>query len=164
MSRSSKLGRLMNEDLPSISYQRRMLYRTTPKEVLTLFKVLNREIFNNKLPIPKFEVVSNCREYWGFCVGTDFDLDETTKSNCLLRVSDKWYCKQWLITMLAHEMCHQYQWDIYSVRRLKRGLPTVLSHGPSFFKYKKKLARYGIPLRVGLSRANWFSYQDFFKC
>lgn len=164
MSRSSKLGRIMQEELPSLSFQRRMLYRTSEKEVLALFRLINREIFNNKLPTPKFEIVSNCREYWGFCIGEDFDLADAykNKSHCLLRLSDKWYCKQWLIMMLAHEMCHQYEWDVISKRRLKRGQTLILSHGPTFFLFKDKLAKFGIPLnRESLSKDKWFAYQEF---
>jgi hypothetical protein len=165
MSRSSKLSRIMKEELPSLSYQRRMLYRTTEKEVLSLFRILNREVFNNKLSTPKFEVVSNCRDYWGFCIGDEYGIEEVNKksSHCLLRVSDKWFCKQWLVMMLAHEMCHQYQWDVIGKRRMKRGKEPHLSHGPTFFIFKEKLARFGIPLnREATSKDHWFSYQSLF--
>lgn len=164
MPRSSKLSPIMQEELPSLSYQRRMLYRTTPKEVLSLFKLINREIFNSKLPIPEIEVMSNCRDYWGFCVGDDFVDPTESKSNCVLRVSDKWFCKQWLVVILAHEMCHQYQWDVYSKKRLRKGQDPILSHGPSFFHYKDKLARFGIPLKKMHNHDLWLMYQDFFKC
>ena len=77
---------------------------------------------------------------------------------------DKWYCKQWLITVLAHEMCHQYQWDVQGPKRLKAGKEPMLSHGPSFFVFRDKLAKHGIALKNSHSRRRWFKHQNFFKC
>lgn len=164
MAKSNKLAKMMWGELPVMSFQRRFLYRISNKEVIALYRLLNREIFNNKLPIPVFEI-GQCRDYWGFCYGADFSVHaDSTKSRCLIRLSDKWCCKQWLITILAHEMCHQYQWDVYSRRRVKQGLEPMMSHGPSFFKYKNKLAKCGIILKTSYSLAHWMSYQDFAKC
>lgn len=147
-----------------MSFQRRFMYRTSIREVTALYKLLNKQVFNNKLPIPQFEI-SRCREHWGFCYGSEYDVNpDSTKSKCMIRLSDKWCCKQWLITVLAHEMCHQYQWDIDSKQRLKQGLIPIMSHGPSFFKHKAKLKKHGIALKFRYSIAHWFSYQDFNKC
>jgi hypothetical protein len=77
---------------------------------------------------------------------------------------DKWYCKQWLITVLAHEMCHQYQWDIQGMERLKRGKQPLMSHGPSFFVFRDKLKKHGISLKGAHSKRKWFWYQNLFKC
>lgn len=165
MSKYSQLYHLMNEDLPNITSQRRLSYRTTQHEVESLFELINKEIFNNRLPMPEFQIMSRCREYWGFCLAKECvpDLD-TIKSNCIIRLSDKWYCKQWLILTLAHEMCHQYQWDIDSKKRMRKGIAPLMSHGPSFFKHRNKLAKYGIPLKKALGMRKWFTYQNLFKC
>jgi hypothetical protein len=53
-----------------------------------------------------------------------------------------------MITVLAHEMVHQYQWDIYSVKRERQGLTNIMSHGPSFFEWKDRLAEFAIDLRT----------------
>lgn len=154
----------MNRNLPSITEQKRLTYRTDVGEVKYLFKLINQEIFNNELPTPEFEVMSRCRDYWGWCQAKHFVPSLTSsRSDCIIRVSDKWFCKQWLVTTIAHEMCHQYQWDIVSKKRIKRGLPPIMSHGPTFFMFKKKLADHGISLKSGHSRKFWFKTQNLFK-
>jgi hypothetical protein len=65
--------------------------------------------------------------------------------------------------ILAHEMCHQYQWDIDRLHRILRGLPGLLSHGPSFFQHRSRLAEFGIPLQKRVSPHRWFKYQDLRK-
>jgi hypothetical protein len=47
---------------------------------------------------------------------------------------------------MAHEMVHQFQWDILSNERQSQGLGPIMSHGPSFFAWRKPLAEYNIPL------------------
>ena len=73
MSKNSKLSQLIAEELPKLSYQKRLRYRTNYKEVLSLFKLINHEIFNDKLPIPKIQVQARCRKYWGICIAEDWD-------------------------------------------------------------------------------------------
>jgi len=165
MIRNSQLYQLMQESLPNISEQKRLKYRPSKKEVLRYFKIINEEIFNNKLPTPKIEVISRCRKYWGFCIADDFHPNlENEKSDCVIRLSDKWFCKQWLIATLAHEMCHQYQWDVVSRKRAKYGLEPIMSHGPTFFIYKDKLAKYGIELKKSYGMKRWFRHQNFKRC
>ena len=52
--------------------------------------------------------------------------------------------------VVAHEMVHQYQWDILSNDREDQGLPPIMSHGPSFFAWREPLAEYNIPLSTKL--------------
>lgn len=160
----SKLYSLMNHDLPNITSQKRLAYRTDEAEVKKLFRLINREVFDGVLPTPNIEVVSNCRKYWGFCTSNSTEFVLTKKSNCTIRLSDKWFCKQWLISTLAHEMCHQYQWDILSKKRVKKGLKPIMSHGPSFFIFRDKLREHGIPLKHALRMRKWFKVQNMFKC
>lgn len=165
MSRNSQLFSLMVQDLPNRTSQRRMRYRTNNREVLALFKLINKEIFNSRLPTPEIQVQSNCRKYWGMCIAKHIALEaDQTKSQCTIKLSDKWYCKQWLITTLAHEMCHQYQWDIESKKRARQGLPPIMSHGPSFYQFRDKLKKHGIPLKVHNDHEKWFVTQRLFKC
>lgn len=165
MSRNSQLFSLMVQDLPNRTSQRRMRYRTNNREVLALFKLINKEIFNSRLPTPEIQVQSNCRKYWGMCIAKHIALEaDQTKSQCTIKLSDKWYCKQWLITTLAHEMCHQYQWDILGHKRVREGKAPIMSHGPSFFVYRDKLMKHGIPLKRALGVKPWFTHQNLFKC
>lgn len=165
MSKNSQLYKLMTEDLPPRTYQKRLKYRTSHREVMALFKIINREIFNNKLPTPHIEIMPRCRQYWGICIANGLYPDyEYNKSNCTIRLMDKWFCKQWLITTLAHEMCHQYQWDIESHKRIREGREPIMSHGPSFFIFKEKLAKHGISLKRSHGMKRWFKHQSMWKC
>lgn len=165
MFRNSQLFIMMTQDLPNITFQKRMSYRTYTKEVLSLFKLINKEIFGNRLPIPSIQVQSNCRNYWGMCTAKYLSLNmDENESQCIIKLSDKWYCKQWLITTLAHEMCHQYQWDVLGHKRVREGKKPIMSHGPSFFIHRSKLMKHGIPLKKALGAGPWFTHQNLFKC
>jgi hypothetical protein len=163
MFNKTTIAELMREELPPITYQKRLCYRTSQAEVIALYKMLNKTIFNNKLIMPEIEVMPRCRKYWGMCFGS-IEMPTKTKSFCKIRVMDKWYCRQWLISILAHEMCHQYQWDIQGLQRLNKGKQPIMSHGPSFFVFRDKLAKHGISLKSAHSRKRWFKHQNLFKC
>lgn len=161
---TSKLSLLMSEPLPSISSQKKLSYRPTRKEVRQLYNLINKEIFNNQLPKARIEVRSHCRGYWGICMAEGFNPKRKT-SQCVIRISDRWYCKQWLINILAHEMVHQHQWDVYSKERNKEGKDPLMSHGPSFFAFKKHLSEHGLILRAkGNGAKRWFKYQRLDRC
>lgn len=149
-----QLFQMMQEPEPKLSYQKRLGYRTTKREVKELYNIINQEIFDNELSTAKFEVKSHCRGYWGFCIAKSFSL-RAKRSRCTIRLSDRWYTKQWLITILAHEMVHQYQWDIYGKERVRNGKSPMMSHGPSFFRFKDKLKKHGIELRRIPRRPKW---------
>jgi hypothetical protein len=160
---TSKLLQLMSEPLPSIGLQKKLSYRPTKKEVRQLYNIINEEVFDNQLPPAHLEVKSHCRGYWGMCMSTGFN-PKKKSSQCKIRLSDRWYCKQWLIDTLAHEMVHQYQWDIYSKERAVEGKEPIMSHGPSFYKFRKQLAEYGIVLKRTSRTSLWFKYQTLSKC
>ena len=156
------LRRLMATELPNISSQKRLCFRPPQLQIDQIYKLLNTEIFNNSLKKPNIQVAARCRTYWGCCCGNDKKLD--TGINCELRIMDKWYCIQWMITILAHEMVHQHQWDVSGPKRESNGQDSIMSHGPSFFQYKRKLSRYNIPLKVAYDQDLWFKTQDIRKC
>jgi len=166
MPRSKRLLRLMETELPRVSEQKRLLYRTTISEVKYYFNIINEDIFRGRLMIPEIIVTPRCRGYWGICQAKYLlpDLENKHISNCAIKLMDKWYCKQWLITTLAHEMCHQYQWDIEGPKRMRMGLEPIMSHGPSFFKHRDRLANHGIPLRRAHRMRHWLKHQNLFKC
>jgi hypothetical protein len=39
-----------------------------------------------------------------------------------------------------------------------------MSHGPTFFRFRDKLEKYGISLKTAHSQRKWFKHQDLFKC
>lgn len=163
MSKSILL-QLMLENIPDINYQKKQEYRTSRREIIGLFKLINKEIFNNKLSVPEFRILQRSTDYYGLCSAKHFVPTSGTRSNCIITMSNKWYCKQWLIMTLAHEMVHQYQWDIHSFKRMKEGRNPIMSHGPSFFAFREKLQKYGIPLRREYCMKKWFKHQNFFRC
>lgn len=87
----------------------------------------------------------------------------STGSHCTIRMMDKWFCPQWFVTTLAHEMVHQYQWDVLGPERQENGKDWLMSHGPSFFEFKPDLEDYDISLKTAHSQRRWFKHQDLFK-
>ena len=69
-----------------------------------------------------------------------------------------------LYRVLAHEMVHQYQWDVYRwdyFREYHRAMNTDSEgHGPSFFMWRERFEYYGLSLRRGHSQRRWFRYQE----
>ena len=156
----------MNSKLPPLSTQKRFVYRTCENEINVLFDELNFLIFDYKLPIPQFKFIKRLVKFWGVCESTDHIPNiDSNNSDCIIHISEKWYCRQWLITHFAHEMVHQYQWDVISKERVRKKLKPIMSHGPSFHQFRPRFEELGMPLSgVGHSIANWWKYQDLFKC
>ena len=153
----------MSEDLPNLTFQRKLSYVATNREVKAIYRLLNKEIFGNRLVMPKIYVRSRLQGSWGECYG--FNTNYTyNKSCCIITLADRWYCRQWLIMTIAHEMCHQYEWDIISKRRKREGLPPIMSHGPTFFRWRDRLKKKGIPLKKYNDHEKWFVTQRLFKC
>ena len=153
----------MNSKLPPLSTQKRFVYRTCENEINVLFDELNFLIFDYKLPIPQFKFIKRLVKFWGVCESTDHIPNiDSNNSDCIIHISEKWYCRQWLITHFAHEMVHQYQWDIH---RFDYGMPTDSgAHGPSFFAWRDRFEFYGLNLKTAHGQKRWFKHQDFTKC
>jgi hypothetical protein len=154
----------LNEDLPSISKQKRQPFRPTISEAKQAWRVINALCFNSELKMPEFSLHSRTW-WWAMCCsnsGTPKELK--TKSNCEIQLSDKWFCRQWFVDTLAHEMAHQYQWDIDGVKRMKKGWAPIMSHGPSFFKHRDNMKKHGLHLKIAHKNDKWFKYQCLKKC
>lgn len=158
----SELRKLMESELPSISFQKRRLYKTNKKEVMRLYNLLNKEIFGNKLPIAKITLLSKLPNMWGKCQAAGYPYSD--KSVCEITVGTNWFCVQWLIMTLAHEMSHQYQWEVLGKQRIKKGKDPIMSHGPSFYTLRDKMNKKGIPLKKILHTNIWFEKQNLLKC
>jgi len=155
-----KLAQIMSAELPSISQQLRKPYRPTRQQVNQIYSLLNRQIFNSELTRPPIEI-SQERTSLGWCKGYYYAVSRHTY--CKIKLANKYYSIQWLVMILAHEMSHQYQWDIIGRRRIQQGQSPRLNHGPSFFIHKDRLAAFGIPLRKTARLDRWFRYQDIRK-
>jgi hypothetical protein len=152
----------MDKELPNLEYQRARKYRPKLREIKAIFRCINREVFYGQLKLPKFEIKA-MRGAWGACEGKS-GVRYKTRSNCVIHLNDRWYCRQWLINTLAHEMVHQYQWDIYSRIRIQNGQPPIMSHGPSFYIWRKKLLKYDIHLKTTGDHEKWLKTQNMKYC
>lgn len=154
----------MQSPLPTLTEQKKQLYRPTLRQVRAMYRLLNKVLFNSKLKIPKIELKKRTT-FWGMCMGKGrWGHPYSTGSYCSIVLTNKFYSLHWMITTLAHEMVHQYQWDIYSGQRKKKGKLPIMSHGPSFYAWRKKLAKVGITLKRTYSKKKWFIYQKLDKC
>lgn len=150
-----QIAHFMEQDLPTISQQRAKPYRPTVGQARYYFRLLNHVIFHDRLSTSLI-VVRRLHGAWGLCKGLH-DL------SCEIHLTDRYYCRQWFLTVLAHEMCHQYQWQVLSTSRQRKGQMPIMSHGPSFFLFRDHLRRYGIPLKTAVSQSSWFRHQNLFK-
>lgn len=151
MARPHPLKELMKTPLPPVSFQRRKGYRPSLREVKQIYRLLNKYVFGNKLVMPPIEI-GTCRTYWGICEGQHEPTNKGTY--CRIKLMDKWFCIQWLVTTLAHEMVHQYEWDILKKR---------MTHRQSFFMWKTQLDKFNINLKTYHGQKKWFKYQDLKK-
>lgn len=158
------LSTYMKQPLPSISAQKRYAHRTDKKEIVHLFNILNMVIFDNALPKAELNVFTSPTDNWGMCEAFDLPGNLKIKSSVMIHLYDKWYCKQWLINILAHEMCHQYQWDILGKQRKAENKIPLLGHGPSFFLFRSKLQKHSIALKTSHDTHRWFKTQNLFRC
>ena len=137
MARPNPIRSIMEQPLPSITYQRRKLFRPTYADINYAYNIINRHVFNNCLRRPDL-TQRTIKKAWGLCSWLDYE--QSTGSWCTIELMDKWFCPQWFMNTLAHEMVHQYQWDVNSRKRMREGKEPIISHGPSFFEFREKLA------------------------
>jgi len=155
------LSELMDLPLPSVTEQKRLPFRPSKYFLNHAYELINYEVFGDYMYRPKLELQSNCQKYWGMCMG--HVRPSISGSYCTIRMMDKWFCPQWFITTLAHEMVHQYQWDIIGPEREDAGKDWLMSHGPSFYQFREDLEWHNISLKVSHSQRRWFKHQDLFK-
>ena len=161
MARPNPIRAIMEAELPPITYQRRMQYRPTYADINYAYNICNRYLFDNRLKRPQIEQGSR-RQTWGFC---NWELEkQPTGSYCTIKLSDKWFCPQWFMQTLAHEMVHQYQWDFTRFEEYDGTMPESGAHGPSFFVFRERFDYYGLRLKTAFGRKRWFNHQDFRKC
>ena len=152
----------MRIPLPPIPQQKKLIYRPSIEDAIHVYDALNQCIFDNQLTRPTIYLKPRCRKYWGLCY-SDGELHDTG-SYCEIRLMDKWYCVQWMVTILAHEACHQAQYDLDGIKREAAGKERIMSHGPSFFEYRERMNTFNIPLKTAYRQRKWMMIQDLMKC
>ena len=165
MARPNPLRRIMTAELPSITYQRRKLFRPRAHDVVYAYDLINRQVFKNQLQRPDIRM-GRIGKAWGSCQW--HYREQNTGSYCDMWIADKWFCHHWFMNTLAHEMVHQWQWDVYRWDHQEyfgRDMNTESSgHGPSFFAWREEFKYYGLNLKSWHRTKKWFKYQDFRKC
>jgi hypothetical protein len=155
----------MADPLPNLTFQKRKLFRPDDDSINYAYNILNRYLFDNQLRQPEIST-GQPRSAWGLC--TWFDQKQPSGSYCDIWISDKWFCQQWFVNVLAHEMAHQYQWDIYRWEYENqygcRMYDDSGGHGPSFFMWRDRFAHYGLTLKTSYGQRRWFKYQNLSRC
>ena len=117
-------------------------FEATKEFALEAYEMLNRYVFDNGLePCPI--TVRRTKGVWGMCDGR-VENDEFRVHEIIL--TKKFQFKAVCVAALAHEMVHQFQWDVLSNERWQEGKQPIMSHGPSFFAWRPALEEYNIPL------------------
>lgn len=165
MARPNPITAIMEAPLPSIMYQRRKLFRPSAADLLYAYKKINRYVFDNQLRRPVLEL-GQTQRCWAYCSWENEH--QFNGSFCRIRLNSNWFCPQWFVQTLAHEMVHQYQWDIYRwqhIDQFGRDLdPRGGAHGPSFFAWREQFEYYGLTLKTSFGQKRWFKHQDFSRC
>jgi len=111
------------------------LYETTFEDCEEWFRVLNRELFNNKLPDIDYVDIRWRRkayayyEYIGDTKDKDFQLT-------VLNMNKKYKSKKFFVEVLAHEMVHHYQFVF----------DEPIGHGKSFERWADTFNKKGLKL------------------
>jgi hypothetical protein len=164
MARPNPIRKIMEAPLPSLTYQRRLQFRPSYEDVIYAYTIINRYVFDNQLrrcPIH----IGSLRKTWGYCQW--LGEEQARGTQCRIALMDKWFCQQWFMNTLSHEMVHQYQWDCYRLEKAERGESMFTgsgAHGPSFFVWRERFAFYGLHLKRYHRQKKWFKYQDFTRC
>jgi len=164
MARPNPIRRIMETPLPGITYQRRKQFRPTEQDIIYSYNIINRHVFKNQLTRPEIQV-KQLQKQWGNC---SWSLNqEPSGSHCVIRLVPNWFCVQWFMNTLAHEMVHQYQWDIHRHELQLEGREIYMNsgaHGPSFFAWRDDFEHYGLYLKTWFGQKRWFKHQDFNRC
>jgi hypothetical protein len=118
-------------------------YESEECEAINVHDLLNRYIFNNTLACPAFNI-KRTRGYWGMCDGR-FDKDGDFHTAQII-LNYRFPHKAMFVATIAHEMVHQWQWEVLNPIREQEGKPPLMSHGPSFYQWRPALNKYYIPL------------------
>jgi SprT-like family len=164
MARPNPIRSIMAHPLPSITYQRRKQFRPNALDVIYAYDVINKYVFDGVLVRPDIHL-KQLQKCWGLC---SWHLKESNGTSVSIALNNKWFCQQWFMNTLAHEMVHQYQWDVYRWDHLsyygKEMNTNSGGHGPSFYAFRNRFEHYDLNLKISFGQKRWFKHQDFAKC
>lgn len=165
MARPNPIRSIMEATLPSRTYQRRRQFRPNQADLIYAYQTINRYVFDNQLRRPVLEL-GQTQRCWAYCAW--HNEPQYNGSYCRVKLNATWFCPQWFIQTLAHEMVHQWQWDVYRWQHIdeygRNPYNNSGGHGPSFFAWRNQFAHYGLTLKTAFGQRRWFKYQDFTHC
>jgi len=110
-------------------------YETTQEDCEFWFRILNQEIFNNKLtPIDSF-IISRRRGSYAFYESI-MDTDDESYFEARIYMNNRYRSKKFFVEVFCHELVHHYQ-ALHN---------EPVGHGPSFLKWRDKLNKKGLHL------------------
>lgn len=121
----SKLVRELRKDAPKAKYA------PTIGEAKLWFRIINREVFNGE--VQEFDEIEIRRRHgcWGECEGR-----HRPHKHCRLSLNHHMLSKKHFITVLAHEMVHNWEWMNFD----------RMTHGERFLQWKPRMVKFGIVL------------------
>lgn len=110
-------------------------YETTFEDCQRWFRIINEEIFNNRLPpVDEIDIRWRRKTYAFYFYETD--TDDPDYMVCKLCMNKRYKSKKFFVEVLAHEMVHHYQF-MYE---------KDVDHGPTFYRWAEKFNRKGLNL------------------
>ena len=88
MARPNPIRAIMEAELPSLTYQRRLSFRPSQHDINYAYNICNKYLFDNRLRKPVIEQGTR-RQVWGFCQWED-ELQDTG-SHTTMKIMDKWF-------------------------------------------------------------------------
>ena len=161
IARINSLTKITKSDLHTTDIMLTQGHTTSVREIKYFYEIINKHVFESVLQMPQIQV-RRLRGSWGMCEGHVYlnAAKEITGLKTIIVMNKKQLCPQLCLVNLAHEMVHQYQWQILGQHRLEQGLDPIMSHGPSFFSWRKRFNKFGIPLKIGHSALKIAYYQN----
>ena len=102
-------------------------FKVTPVLVMRWWNLLNDALFDGKLIPPRTITVKNFRSIWGDCTPL------AKKGHVHLKIASEFIDRKDFLSILAHEMIHQWQWTDVGVGEM--------THGQTFWQWEPTLKR-----------------------
>tara|TARA_B100000963_G_C22059643_1_gene423256 strand:- start:85 stop:483 length:399 start_codon:yes stop_codon:yes gene_type:complete len=128
MARTKSLATLIEH------YGEKRVFKPNAKKIPSIYKILNREIFNNRLKKPKIYV----RRIHGALGLFEFN-PYATKYCYKITIHNKFRNFREFVEILGHEMVHYYQKLVLKQNTAK--------HNKEFYSFRKKFRKIGLELK-----------------
>lgn len=135
MKKNSQIKRIMS--LKKKRHKAHDKFFVKKKHITRWFKIINQEIFDNKLKPFRKIIIKRCRGSWAFAEGI---FHKNLRKSCCLTLNLYVRSLPHFVEVLAHEMIHSYQW-IYH---------TEMTHGQTFFEWKEKFNQFNLRCCISL--------------